>query len=145
MSADSEKPNITGGIWMKYCTVAKSMGRERPISVEVNGCMCARRLRSPAGLITSDRHILDSRCADRCANDAVFDFGPSHLKGALSHYSVIFCTILLWGKIMAAVRFSIVAVLHRHRIRLCVDRLDADSSVRGGPMFSATSAACMLA
>ena len=46
---------------------------------------------------------------------------------------------------MAAVRFSVVAVLHRHRIRLCVDRLDADSSVRGGPMFSATSAACTLA
>ena len=44
---------------------------------------------------------------------------------------------------MAAVRFSIVAVLHT--IRLCVDRLDADSSVRGGPMFSATSAACTLA
>ena len=38
MSADSEKPNITGGIWMKYCTVTKSMGRERPICVEVNGC-----------------------------------------------------------------------------------------------------------
>ena len=44
---------------------------------------------------------------------------------------------------MAAVRFSIVAVLHT--IRLCVDRLDADSSVRGGPMVSATSAACTLA
>ena len=23
---------------MKYCTVTKSMGRDRPISVEVNGC-----------------------------------------------------------------------------------------------------------
>ena len=34
---------------------------------------------------------------------------------------------------MAAVRFSMVAVLHT--IRLCVDdRLDAGSSVRGGPM-----------
>ena len=46
MSADSEKPNITGGIWMKYCTVAKNMGRDRPISVEVNGCArvaCALR------------------------------------------------------------------------------------------------------
>ena len=28
--------------------------------------------------------------------------GP-RLKGALSRYSVIFCAILLWGKIMAAV------------------------------------------
>ena len=37
LSADSVKPNITGGIWMKYCTVAKSMGRDRPISVAVNG------------------------------------------------------------------------------------------------------------
>ena len=34
---------------------------------------------------------------------------------------------------MAAVRFSMVAVLHT--IRLCVDdRLEAGSSVRGGPM-----------
>ena len=54
-------------------------------------------------------------------------------KGALSRYSVIFCAILLWGKIMAAVRFSMVAVLHT--IRLCVDdRLDAGSLVRGRPM-----------
>ena len=44
---------------------------------------------------------------------------------------------------MAAVRFSILAVLHT--IRLCVDRSDAVSLVRGGPMFSATSAACTLA
>ena len=43
------------------------------------------------------------------------------VKGALSRYSVIFCAILLWGKIMAAVRFSIVAVLRT--IRLCVDDL----------------------
>ena len=43
---------------------------------------------------------------------------------------------------MAAVRFSIFSVLHT--IRLCVDRLDADSSVRGGPV-AATSAACTLA
>ena len=41
------------------------------------------------------------------------------VKGALSRYSVIFCAILLWGKIMAAVRFSIVAVLRT--IRLCVE------------------------
>ena len=31
--------------------------------------MCARRLRSAAGLISSGCHILVSRCADRCAND----------------------------------------------------------------------------
>ena len=30
----------------------------------------ARRLRSAAGSINSGRHILESRCADRCANDA---------------------------------------------------------------------------
>ena len=31
MSADSKKPNIIGGNWTKYCTVAKSVGRGRPI------------------------------------------------------------------------------------------------------------------
>ena len=30
----------------------------------------ARRLRSVAGSINSGRHILESRCAERCANDA---------------------------------------------------------------------------
>ena len=30
----------------------------------------ARRLRSAAGSINSGRHILESRCAERCANDA---------------------------------------------------------------------------
>ena len=47
---------------------------------------------------------------------------------------------------MAAVRFSMVAVLHT--IRLCVDdRLDADSSVRGTRWsdVSATSVARTLA
>ena len=37
---------LQGGIWTKNCTVAKSMGRNRPISVEVNGCAhvaCALR------------------------------------------------------------------------------------------------------
>ena len=37
MSAAAENPKITGAIWMKYCTVAKGMGPDRPISVEVNG------------------------------------------------------------------------------------------------------------
>ena len=60
-------------------------------------------------------------------------------KVALSRYSVIFCAILLWGKIMAAVRFSIVAVLRA--IRLCVDdRLDADSSVVRSCNFIGTHA-----
>ena len=36
------------------------------------------------------------------------------LKGALSRYSVIFCAILLWGKIMAAVRFSIRSASRSH-------------------------------
>ena len=52
---------------MKYCTVA--MIRDRPISVEVNGCVrfaCALR---PIESIKSGRHILESRCADRCANN----------------------------------------------------------------------------
>ena len=35
MSADSEKPNIIGGNWTKYCTVAKSVGRGRPIGTSV--------------------------------------------------------------------------------------------------------------
>ena len=52
------------------------------------------------------------------------------IKGALSRYSVIFCAILLWGKIMAAVRFSIVAELRT--IRLCVDNR---CRLFGGPML----------
>ena len=40
MSADSEKPNIIGGNWTKYCTVAKSVGRSRPIWTSV--VVCAR-------------------------------------------------------------------------------------------------------
>ena len=62
MSADSEKPNITGGNWTKYCTMAKSVGRGRPIWTSV--VVRAR------GSINSGRHILESRCAERCANDA---------------------------------------------------------------------------
>ena len=31
MSADSEKPNILGGNWTKYCTMPKSVGRGWPI------------------------------------------------------------------------------------------------------------------
>ena len=59
---------IIGGNWTKYCTVAKSVGQGRRIwtSVVIRAC----RLRSAAGSINSGRHILESRCAERCANDA---------------------------------------------------------------------------
>ena len=57
MSADSEKPNIIGGNWTKYCTVAKSVGRDRP-KLKVGRRLRARRLRSAAGSINSGRHIL---------------------------------------------------------------------------------------
>ena len=64
---------------------------------------------------------------------ALQNLNPRSFKGALSRCSVIFCDMLLWGQIMAAVRFSIFAVLRT--IRLCVDdRLDADCLVRGGTM-----------
>ena len=45
---------------------SKSMGWDRPISVEANSCARARRLRSAARSINSGRHILE-----RCANDAL--------------------------------------------------------------------------
>ena len=71
MSADSEKPNIIGGNWTKYCTVAKSVGRPGAGRLERRSSSArARRLRSAAGSINSGRHILESRCAERCANDA---------------------------------------------------------------------------
>ena len=79
MSADSEKPNIIGGNWTKYCTVANlwvGVGRfERRPRV--------RRLRSAAGSFNSGRHILESRCAERCANDA---------------FSTSFRATLMWGQ-----------------------------------------------
>ena len=31
-----------GGVWMKSCTVAKTMVWDRPVCVEVNGCACER-------------------------------------------------------------------------------------------------------
>ena len=65
MSADSENPNITGGIWMKYCTVAKVWVRigqflSKWPAVRASLALCGR----------VNHHILESRCADRCANDA---------------------------------------------------------------------------
>ena len=73
MSADSEKRNIIGGNWMKYCTVAhgKIYGSELA-DLDVRRRLRARRLRYAAGSINSGRHILESRCAERCANDAFF-------------------------------------------------------------------------
>ena len=80
MSADSEKPNIIGGNWTKYCTVAKSVGRGRPIwtSVVVGAraslALCGRfnQFRSPYSWITMRRALRKRR---------VFDFVPSYLKG----------------------------------------------------------------
>ena len=80
MSVDSEKPNITWGIWMKYCTVAKSISWSGKANFCRSERLRARRLRSAAGLINSDRHVLDSRCADRCANDAFLTWVRATLK-----------------------------------------------------------------
>ena len=68
MSADSEKPNIIGGNWTKYCTVAKSVGRGRPIWTSVVVRARVNRALQPVQSNTG-RHILESRCAERCAND----------------------------------------------------------------------------
>ena len=78
MSDDSEKPNIIGN-WTKYCTVAKSVGRGRPIwtSVVVRAraslALCGRfnQFRSPYSWITMRRALRKQR---------VFDFVPSYLK-----------------------------------------------------------------
>ena len=43
----------------------------------------ARRLRSVAGSINSGRHILESRCAERCANDAFSTSFRATLKGVI--------------------------------------------------------------
>ena len=81
MSADSEKPNILRGNWTKYGTVAKSVGRGRPIwtSVVVRAraraslALCGRfnQCRSPYSWITMRRALRKRR---------VFDFVPSYLK-----------------------------------------------------------------
>ena len=54
MSADSERPNVIGGNWMKHCTVAKSVGQvgrfERPSSsARASLALCGRfdQFRSP--------------------------------------------------------------------------------------------------
>ena len=82
MSADSEKPNIIGGSWMKYCTVARSMvgvGRfERPSS-----SARARRLRSAASSINCGRHVLAFTMRRALRKRRVFGFVPSYLKASL--------------------------------------------------------------
>ena len=79
ISADSEKPKVIGGNWTKYCTVAKSVGRGRPIwtSVVVRAraslVFCGRfnQFRSPYSWITMHRALRKRR---------VFDIVPSYLK-----------------------------------------------------------------
>ena len=98
MSADSEKPNIIGGNWTKYWTVAKSVGRGRPIwtSVVVRAraslALCGRfnQFRSPYYWITM-RRALCKRC--------VFDFVPSYLN---------FCNF--WVKQNGAMRITSLSV-----------------------------------
>ena len=74
MSADSEKPNIMGrgggGIWMKYCPVAKTVGWDRPICVKVNGRRAACALRPFRSILVAV--FLTSRWAEGCANDEFF-------------------------------------------------------------------------
>ena len=69
MSADSEKPNIIGGNWIKYCTVAKSMGRSGPIWTSVVVCARVACALQPVRSIPV-AIFLPSRCAERCAKDA---------------------------------------------------------------------------
>ena len=60
MSADSEKPKLCR-IGMKYCNVAKTMGRDGRICVEMNGCarvvaVCGRSI-SVAIFLNHDAQI----------------------------------------------------------------------------------------
>ena len=105
MSADSEKPNILGGNWTKYCTAAKPVGRGRPICTPVVVCaraslaLCGRfnQFRSPYSWITMRRALRKRR---------VFDFVPSYLnlRYSASHCSfsalvrgiIFFCFVLFF-------------------------------------------------
>ena len=62
---------------MKYCTVAKAVGWDRPICVEVNGS--ARCLRSAAFSINSGCRFLDITMCRRLRKRRVFYFVPSYL------------------------------------------------------------------
>ena len=86
-----------GGNWMKYCTVAKSMGRSSPIWTSVVVCArvaCALRpVRSIPVAI-----VLHSRCAERCANDAFLTLFRATLKQdpliwVFGHFW-LFCTMV---------------------------------------------------
>ena len=84
MSADSEKPNIIGGNWTKSCTVAKSVGRGRPIwtSVVVRARVaCALR---PVQSIPVA--IFLNHDAQSAAQTTRFDFVSSYLKAADTFY-----------------------------------------------------------
>ena len=81
MSADSEKPNIIGGNWTKYCTAAKFVGRGRPIwkSVVVRArarvaCALWPVQSIPVAIFLNQ----DAQSALR--KRRVFDFVPSYLK-----------------------------------------------------------------
>ena len=75
------------GIWMKYCTVAKTMGRDKPTCVEVNSSARPRRLCSAAGSINSGclflnsgPPFLDVTLCRRLRKRRVFDLVPSYLN-----------------------------------------------------------------
>ena len=76
---------------MKYCTVAKSMGRDRTNSVEVNGCAHVACALGPSRSIQV-AIFLNHDCADRCANDAfltsfraTLNLSPRHAQSILDH------------------------------------------------------------
>ena len=76
---------------MKYCTMAKSMGRSRPIWTSVVVCArvaCAMRpVRSIPVAI-----FLRSRCAERCANDAFL----TSFRATLMIFVLLF-TVTIWA------------------------------------------------
>ena len=86
MSADSEKPNIIGvigrniALWQNLWVVVGQFERR-------SSSARARRLRSAAGSINSGRHILESRCAERCAKDAFLTSFRATLNGKKSNIS----------------------------------------------------------
>ena len=97
MSSDSEKPNIIGGNWTKYCTVAKSVGRGRPIwtlvvvRARASLALCGRfnQFRSPYSWITMRRALRKRR---------VFDFVPSYLKGSVERSLLPWAIFLIFTR-----------------------------------------------
>ena len=84
---------------MKYCTVAKSVGRGWPI-LNVRRRPRARRLRSAAGSINSGRHIPDFTMRRALHKRRVFDFVPSYLN-LTSH-----CVTALWHKTKSPMKYG---------------------------------------